>query len=131
MEGPMAQDLMAVANELVAGCREGREMQNLEALYAEDAVSVEAAEFSEGSRTTEGREAIKGKHAWWNANFEVHGASVEGPFPHGDDRFAVIFEMDTSNRETGERSAMKEVGVYHVQDGRITREEFFYGVPES
>jgi len=23
---------------------------------------------------------------------------------------------------------MKEVGVYHVRDGRIVREEFFYGM---
>jgi ketosteroid isomerase-like protein len=34
--------------------------------------------------------------------------------------------MDTENRATGERSQGREVAVYHVKDGRIVREEFFY-----
>ena len=51
---------------------------------------------------------------------------VSDPMPHGDDRFAVIFEVKTRNRESGEIQQMKEVGVYHVADDRIVREEFFY-----
>ena len=34
-------------------------------------------------------------------------------------RFAVIFEMDATSKETGETSHMNEVAVYHVKDGRI------------
>jgi ketosteroid isomerase-like protein len=69
---------------------------------------------------------VRQKHAWWYGAFEVHDAGVEGPFPHGDDRFALIFDIDATNRATGERTRMKEVAVYHVRDGRIVREEFFY-----
>jgi ketosteroid isomerase-like protein len=75
-----------------------------------------------------GLAAIKGKHAWWQDNFEMHGGDVDGPFPHGDDRFAVIFEVDATMKATGQRSRMREVAVYHVKDGLIVREEFFYAM---
>lgn len=117
--------LIEIANELVAGCKEGREVENLHKLYATNAVSVEAADMG-GGRETAGIEAILGKHAWWDANAEMHGGSVDGPFPHGDDRFAVIFEMDVTMKDSGQRSQMREVAVYHVAGGKIVREEFFY-----
>ena len=44
----------------------------------------------------------------------------------GEDRFALIFDMDVTNRETGQRMQMREVGLYTVADGKIVREEFFY-----
>ena len=114
-----------IAQELVAGCREERETANLDTLYAEDAVSVEAVDMGDG-RETHGIEGIKGKHAWFNATFEVLEHSSSDPMPHGDDRFAVIFEAKTRHRESGAVEDMKEVGLYHVADGRIVREEFFY-----
>jgi ketosteroid isomerase-like protein len=120
-----AMTLNEIANELVAGCREGRERANIDRLYAEDAVSVEAADMG-GGRETKGRAGIHGKHEWWAANFIVHGLSVDGPFTHGEESFAVIFGMDTENRENGDRRNDREVAVYHVKDGKIVREEFFY-----
>jgi len=118
-------NLMDVARELVAGCRENRETANLDALYAPDAVSVEAMDMGQG-RETVGVEGIKAKHAWFESMFEMLGGTVSDPFPHGDDRFAVIFEMDAKNKESGLVEKMKEVAVYHVADGKIVREEFFY-----
>jgi ketosteroid isomerase-like protein len=117
--------LMEIAKELVAGCREGRETENIHKLYAPDAVSVESADQGAG-REAKGMEAILGKHAWWRGAHEIHGGSADGPYPHGDDRFAVIFEMDVTQKESGQRFQMKEVGIYHVADGKIVREEFFY-----
>jgi len=74
-----------------------------------------------------GIDAIRGKHEWWNATFEVTGGKIEGPYVHGADRFAVIFAMETRNKTTGETNAMQEVAVYTVGDhGKIVREEFFY-----
>ncbi len=116
-----------IANELVAGCREGRTRENLDKLYAADAVSVEAADFGQG-RETKGLAGIHGKHDWWENSQIVHSSSVEGPFPHGDDRFAVIFDMDTEDKSSGKRGAMREVAIYTVQGGKIVREEFFYGM---
>ena len=91
-----------------------------------DAVSVEAQDFMDMGRETHGRDAIRGKHEWWEGAHEVSGASVSDPMPHGEDRFAVIFEVQGTVKETGEAFDMREVGVYHVADGKIVREEFFY-----
>jgi ketosteroid isomerase-like protein len=118
--------LSDIAHELVAGCRENRAKENLDRLYAPDAVSVEAADMGQG-RETHGLAGIHGKHDWWETTQIVHSASVEGPFLHGDDRFAVIFELDAEDKASGRRVEMREVAVYHVKDGKIVREEFFYG----
>lgn len=117
--------LQDIADQLVEGCRTGGEYANLTALYDRDAVSVEPADYSGTGRETVGLEGIRGKHAWWAETFETHGTQVQGPFVHGDDRFAVIFGIDATNRQTGERVQMQEVAVYHVADGKIVREEFF------
>jgi ketosteroid isomerase-like protein len=114
-----------IANELVAGCREGRERKNLHKLYAPDAVSVEAADFGMGT-TSAGLAAINGKHDWWEQSFSVHSADVAGPFPHGQEKFAVIFDTDVTEKASGQRMQMRSIGVYHVKDGKIVREEFFY-----
>ncbi len=119
--------LQETADMLVKLCREGRDMEALETLYGPDPVSVEAMGYDGQDPVTKGFDGIKAKHVWWNETFEVHSAEVEGPFVHGDDRFAVIFAIDTTNRASGERMAMREVAVYHVADGKIVREEFFYG----
>ena len=121
-------DVMSVANELVAGCREGRAMENLETLYAPDAVSVEAADMGHG-RLSKGVGAIKAKHEWWESTMEVEEANVSDPMPHGDDRFAVIFRMRAGEKGSGQMMDMEEVGLYTVADGRIVREEFFYDMP--
>ncbi len=121
-------DIKTTAQRLVACCRENRTMEGLDELYDADAVSVEAvAPPGAASAETRGVEAIKGKHEWWDTNCTVHSASVEGPYLHGTDRFAVIFEMDATNKLDGRRNAMKEVGIYTVNDAaKIVREEFYY-----
>ena len=120
--------LHEVAAELVHNCKTGNEMAGLDTLYHPDAVSVEAGAPPGEDRVKTGLAAIKGKHAWWQDNFEMHGGDVDGPFPHGDDRFAVIFEVDATMKATGQRSRMREVAVYHVKDGLIVREEFYYAM---
>ena len=116
---------MEIAQELVAGCRESREAANIDRLYAEDAVSIEAVDMGNG-RESVGREAIHGKHAWFASAFEEVSGDVSDPMPHGDDRFAVIFDMQMKSRETGKTERMRDIGVYYVKDGKIAREEFFY-----
>ncbi|QFT92712.1 SnoaL-like domain protein [Roseovarius sp. THAF9] len=120
-------DMMDVAKELVAGCREDRARENLDKLYAPDAVSVEAADMGNGRETT-GLDGIKGKHDWWESEMEMLDSDIIGPLPHGDDRFAVIFRVKVKEKATGKVSDMEEVGVYTVKGGKIVREEFFYAI---
>ena len=122
------ETLKATAERLVAHCRAHTEEQGLNELYDQDAVSVEAMAMpGSGSAETRGVDGIKGKHEWWNSAMEVHSASADRPYLHGDDRFAVIFEFDSTERQSGKRVQMKEVGIYTVNPaGKITREEFYY-----
>lgn len=120
--------LLEVGTQLAEFCRTGQEAKALETLYAPEVVSVEALAMGEGGREAKGLDALKGKHDWWFGAHEVHALEVEGPFFYGEDQFALTFAMDTTVKETGERSQMKEVGVYTISDGKIVKEEFFYGV---
>jgi hypothetical protein len=122
------ETLRTIAEKLVAHCRAGTTKQGLDELYDPAAVSVEATEMpGSGGRETAGVEGIKGKHDWWDQTMDVHSSSVEGPFPHGDDRFAVIFGFEATDRTNGRKIAMREVAIYTVGPaGKIIREEFFY-----
>ncbi len=124
----MNDQLKHTAEALVAHCRNGTESEGLKTLYAPDAMSVEAMAMPGAeSAAVQGLEAIQGKHDWWAANFDVHELTVEGPMYHGEDRFSVIFGMDITHKESGNRSQSKEVAIYTVNDaGKITKEEFFY-----
>jgi ketosteroid isomerase-like protein len=59
---------------------------------------------------------------------EEHETRVEGPFFFGEDQFSCLFAVDATDKESGNRFQMQEIGVYHVKDGKIVREEFHYPV---
>lgn len=119
--------LKETAERLVALCRERREAEALNTLYERHAASVEAVDMPGMSAQIVGVEAIKDKHDWFSSAHEIHDVKAEGPFLHGNDRFGVIFEMDITNKKTGERNQFREIAIYHIdEDGKIVREEFFY-----
>lgn len=120
---------LEVGKKLVQLCKEGKNIESIQTLYADDVQSVEAAAPpSGGERITKGKQGVIGKNQWWVDNHEIHEAVVEGPFPHGEDKFAVIFKYDiTSKPMGGQRMKMEEVGVFHLDgDGKVAKEEFFY-----
>ena len=119
-------DTATVAKRLVELCRQQKNMQAVQELYADDIVSVEASGSAEMPAVQKGKQAVVDKHHWWESAVQWHGGSVTGPFMNGDDRFAVIFDMDITLRDTGKRSQMKEVAVYTVTGGKISHEAFFY-----
>ncbi len=117
-----------VGNKLVDMVREGRNLDAINELYADDVVSVEAMDPPEGQREVHGADAVRAKNQWWAEQHEVHDASVGGPFPHGDDRFAVHYKYDVTFKAGDQRYSMEEVGLYSVADGKVVREEFFYSM---
>jgi len=117
---------LEIGRKYVALCKEGKNQECLDTLFAKSAVSVEA--FSPpgaGDRTSKGLDAIRAKSKWWTENHTVHKAEVTGPYPH-DNRFAVRFVFDVTNKPSGKRMTMDEIGLFTVEADRITREEFFY-----
>jgi hypothetical protein len=116
---------LEIGKKYVAMCKEGRFDDCITSLFSKDAVSVEAAAEPGQDRTAKGIEAIREKGKWWADHNTVHKAEVSGPYPH-DNRFAVRFVFEVTNKQTGKRTTMDEVGLFTVGNDKITREEFFY-----
>ncbi len=125
---------MKTANEvgqrLVEMCKANQWREAIVELYADDVESAEAHDSPTGDRprVIRGKDAVLGKTDWWYSNTITHGTEVIGPFPHGDDSFAVIFKMDVTMKPVGQRFKMEEVAVYEVKDGKVARERFYYGM---
>jgi len=123
-------DALAVGKKLVEFCNQGKGMEAIDALYADDIVSVEVMGMPEVGmpREMSGIEAIRGKSKCWYDNHEVHKSACEGPWPHGD-KFIATFDMDVTPKAgptAGQRIQMKEAALYTVKDGKIVHEQFFY-----
>jgi hypothetical protein len=114
-----------IAKKYVDLCKAGKNEVCLDELYSKDAVSVEAAAPPGMERLVKGLEAIRAKSKTWRESNVVHSAEVMGPFPH-DNRFAVRFTFDITNKPSGRRMKMDEIGLFTIENGKIAREEFFY-----
>ena len=101
-------------------------MEVIDTLYAANIVSVEATPMPDGSREMKGIGPVRGKSEWWISEHEVHSAMAEGPLV-SDNRFCVRFKYDITNKKSGKRMVLDELAIYTVADGKIAREEFFYG----
>ena len=119
-----------IGEKLVAYCKEGKNVDAINELYSDNIISVEAAASPDAGmpREMNGKEAILGKNKWWAENHEIHSAEVNGPWPHGDNKFAVQFSYDVTFKPQSQRMQMNEIAVYEVQDGKVAREEFFYSM---
>ena len=114
-----------IANKLVDYCRKGEWQSCYEELYSPDCESVEP----KGAMTSyaKGMEEIAKKgQAWQDSIKEFHGSEVGDPIV-SDDHFACTMMTDiTFKDENWGRMKMNEICLYHVKDGKIVREEFFY-----
>lgn len=116
----------AVAARFVELCSQFKNFDAMKELYADNIVSVEASPGPNGSQETPGKAAVIAKSVAWAGLNEIHGASCTGPYIL-DNRFAVNFVFEITPKSTGKRISVAEIAVYTVEDGKITREEFFYG----
>jgi ketosteroid isomerase-like protein len=114
-----AEAIKTFADMLKSGDHEGAAKQ----FNAPNIVSIEAMEGP--MARVEGAEAVKAKSDWWYGAHEVHSASSEGPYVNGD-QFAMSFAMDVTQKESGKRVQMTEIGLYTMRDGKVVEEKFFY-----
>ena len=118
-----------IGTRLVDLCNDGKSMDAVDQLYDEKIVSIEGQGSDEMPARMEGIEAVRGKGTWWYDNHEVHEMSATGPFcGHREDQFVVHYAIDVTNKPSGERSQMSEVGIYTISpsNGKIVQEEFLY-----
>ena len=107
--------------------KQNKDSEILDTLYAENAVSIEAAPMGEMPSRIEGLSAIREKHAWWNENMEMTGGDMKGPFPNNDGtQFSVFFSTEMKNKKTGDTTKAEEVALFTVENGKIVKEEFHY-----
>ncbi len=123
-------DALAVGKQLADFCNQGKNMDAINALYSDNIVSIEAVDCGSADmpQTMTGKDAVLGKNKWWSENHEVHAGKVTGPFPHGD-KFILLFDYDITPKcgpMSGNRMQMQEAGLYTVDNGKITKEEYFY-----
>lgn len=115
-----------VAKRLVELCRDGNYTQAHEELFAQDAINIEMEGLPEGAMSSAtGLVAIKQKGRAFGEMLEaVHSNEVSEPVIAGN-WFSVAATMDATMKGRG-RTTMREICVYHVRDGKIDREQFFY-----
>lgn len=119
-------NIKEIGTKLVALCREGKAVEAIESFYDANVVSIESSQYSpDFPRQIESKKAVLEKSKYWEKNTQVHSREINGPFPHGDDKFAVTFKIDATMDGMG-RSTLEEVAVYEVKNGKIVKEEFFY-----
>lgn len=116
-----------IGKELAALCMQGKNQEAIDRFYSPNIESVEPCAMPGMDQTQKGIQAIKGKNQWWVDNHQIHGGTVDGPYPHGD-RFILRFKYDVTPKHTGKRMTMDETGLYTVQNGKIMKEEFFYSM---
>jgi len=112
-----------IGTQLINFINAGKPVEAMEALYAPDIVSIEAAPGPD--HELRGRDKCIAKTKEWREAHEIHSRTSEGPFPHGD-KFALIFAFDITQRATGQRRQIKEVALYTVANNKIVKEEFMY-----
>ena len=112
-----------VAHRLIELCRQGKNMDAVHELYADNILSLEP----KGSMNdrAEGKEAVIAKETgFFTLVEEVHSSEVSDALV-AENFFSVTMKMDMTVKGMG-RTRMDEVCVYEVKDGKIVFEEFFF-----
>lgn len=109
-----------LAYNLVALCREWKFPEAQAMLFHEAAVNIEP-----DGRITDGLPAIMAKERQFLDSIEEkHLLEISEPVV-ADDYFAIQLLIDVTIKGFGRRTR-NELCVYHVADGKIIREQFFY-----
>lgn len=112
-----------VANKWAQMCREGKNMECIEELYADNVVSKEMPGYPE--EVVSGKQNVWDKSKAWLDNVEeFHGGNISDPVIAGN-HFTSKMEFDVTFKDRG-RQQMEEVCVFEVNDGKIVNEQFFY-----
>jgi len=117
-----------VADRLVKLCRDNKNLEAIDELYAENVVSKEP-KGSDMALTT-GKSAVRKKTEEWYEKLEtMHKEEISEPLV-ADGYFSIMMYVDATYKTVG-RMPMSELAVYGVKDGKIISDEFFYAIPDQ
>jgi ketosteroid isomerase-like protein len=111
-----------IAKEFTTALQTGK-YEDAERLWSDDVVSLEAQDGP--MKEARGRAAVHAKADWWFTNHDIHKFETAGPYVNGE-QFTLRFAIDVTQKATGNRVQMDEVGLYTVRGGKIVEERFFY-----
>jgi hypothetical protein len=113
---------LEIGKQYVTLVKEGQNEAWLDKLFAKDAVSVEAGGPGM-DRTARGLEAIRAKSKWWGENHTSTGRGRRSVPSRRSPRSPVhVRHHAQAEREADD----DEIGLFTVENGKVTREEFFY-----
>lgn len=112
--------LQTIASQFVELCNQGKNFDVMHAMYAPDIISVEPS----GDETA-GKTPVIQKSERFQAQNPISWERVRGPFFNSPNQFAVHFTFEITPKTTGQKITVEEVGIYTVNDNKITREQFF------
>ena len=119
-------DNKAIARRLVELCRQGKYPQAIDELYADDASGHE--DYMGGAHMG-GKGAIRqGTEHWLSVN-ELRDNVVGDPAFFGN-RFIVRFTGTMVKKDGGAEHPYEEFGLYTIENGKISKQEFFYDMPD-
>ena len=124
----MTTQVREVADEIVELCRQGKNLDAIDRFYSPNVISTEAVEMKGMPRETRGLAGVRAKNEAWVKDTKVHSSDVRGPFPHGEDQFAVFARYEVTPKSTGKKTTMEEVGIYTIRNGKVVDEKFFYAM---
>jgi hypothetical protein len=113
-----------VAQKWAQMCREGKNLDCITELYAENVVSKEMPGMGDD---IVGKQNVWNKSKQWLESVEdFHASEIGEPIVAGN-FFTAKMGFDCTFKERG-RQKMEEVCVYEVKDGKIASEQYFYSM---
>lgn len=113
-KGPTPQE---IGESLVALFNAGKSDEAESTWYHRKIESIE-----DDGTVFEGAKGVAEKSAWWRSTFTVLSMQATGPYVCSTG-FTVVYDGRVRSAD-GTEIAIREAGVYTVEDGRIVREEF-------
>ncbi|WGD34177.1 SnoaL-like domain-containing protein [Olleya sp. YS] len=114
-----------VAQQWASMCREGKNLECINELYADNVVSREMPGVP--GEVITGKQNVWNKSKEWLDNVaEYHSGEVSEPLV-ADNFFTAKMSFDCTFKDRG-RQQMEEVCVYEVKDGKIASEQYFYNM---
>ncbi|MEC3908433.1 nuclear transport factor 2 family protein [Tamlana sp. 2201CG12-4] len=113
-----------VANKWAQMCREGKNLECIDELYADNVTSKEMPGVPYGEFVA-GKQNVWDKSKQWLDNVvEFHSGEISDPVV-ADNHFTSKMSFDVTFKDRG-RQQMEEVCVFEVNSGKIVNEQFFY-----
>lgn len=113
-----------IAHQLVSYLKQAKFEEAQKALFADDAISLEPKDSN--IPTFQGIESLIKKGEEFRNSVETwHNLNVSEPVI-SKDYFAISFTVKLTYKGQNTPSNLEEIIVYHVQNGKIKQEQFFY-----